>query len=645
MQKRGQLSAFIVVGVIILLGVLAYLYIEGRAKTEVIESPILPQELLPVKSFVEDCIAQTGREAVMRMGEQGGYLYFPDYIAKDPSAYMSPNGFTKIPFWFYLGKNRMPALLDMQEDLSRYMNEQLPLCLNEFVDFEQQFTIEPLAPISTLTTIAEDHVNMDVEYALRVERPRDRDEYFIKSFNINIPVRLKRAYDFAQLLLLAENTNTFLENITLDLMAMNPSIPFTGLDFSCSAKQWSLRTIRSELQETLESQMPLVRFKNTNHRPFLEDPSAYEHVRAYTIEDIARGNLPENVPADAYQYFHYFIDVTARDYRDLSANVGYDSSYGLDLQVRPSDGNVLRSSSGQGDENFLRFLCFQFHHFTYDLQYPVIISVRDDLSFAGDGYLLRFALPVQIIHNAPDRADKGSNFFSLPGTQDSCNNDGPEVDIRAKGRVNGFDNMDIDGVNFTYDCFSYRCELGTTRADGGIFRLRTNLPSGCSKGYLIAEKAGYLTQRAQLLDLRQNVELEALKTVNAFALKHSRSNLGSTKTLESWDSVVLSLRNDEEEFTAYAEITAQSPAQLELLAKDAQYVADIMLIDTLDDVIYGGFKGNITITEEMIGSGAITFHVIEQIPKPFNMEDSSELIVYLQEGSYAQALAPSVGMS
>ena len=183
------------------------------------------------------------------------------------------------------------------------------------------------------------------------------------------------------------------------------------------------------------------------------------------------------MPADAYEYFHYYLDITKADYSDLGVRIEYNPDWGMEIAARPSDGGILRTATGQGDKDFLRALCFQFYHFTYDVNYPVLITIRDDDSFSGRGYRMRFALPVQIIHNAPDRADRGTNLFETGGTT-YCDSDGPLADIRVKGSEDGFSGIDLDGVDLTYDCLKYQCPIGTTQADGGIFRLRTKLPSG-----------------------------------------------------------------------------------------------------------------------------------------------------------------------
>ena len=40
----------------------------------------------------------------------------------------------------------------------------------------------------------------------------------------------------------------FFENVTIDLMAMNTRIPFTGMEIECGKKQWLVNDIKEEIQ-------------------------------------------------------------------------------------------------------------------------------------------------------------------------------------------------------------------------------------------------------------------------------------------------------------------------------------------------------------------------------------------------------------
>jgi len=72
-SKRGQITLFIVIGVLILIIVGIFLYVRAPVDEEEV-----PRDVAPVKVFVEECLEDIGKEAVIENSIQGGYYYFDD---------------------------------------------------------------------------------------------------------------------------------------------------------------------------------------------------------------------------------------------------------------------------------------------------------------------------------------------------------------------------------------------------------------------------------------------------------------------------------------------------------------------------------------------------------------------------------------
>ena len=77
-MKRGQITIFIVIGLIILLiiGLIIYLsrgQIERKlaARTSIAK---VPQEVQPIYDYAEQCIYDIGKDAIQKLGERGGYI-------------------------------------------------------------------------------------------------------------------------------------------------------------------------------------------------------------------------------------------------------------------------------------------------------------------------------------------------------------------------------------------------------------------------------------------------------------------------------------------------------------------------------------------------------------------------------------------
>src|SRR3989338_4190797 len=86
-SKRGQITIFILVGVIILFAIAAVLYITKTSATEQFTAesePVIatvPQEFQPLNSYTEKCLEDTAVQGLRILGQQGGYIY-PELVGE-----------------------------------------------------------------------------------------------------------------------------------------------------------------------------------------------------------------------------------------------------------------------------------------------------------------------------------------------------------------------------------------------------------------------------------------------------------------------------------------------------------------------------------------------------------------------------------
>jgi hypothetical protein len=79
-KKRGQITPFIILGIVILIstGIIFYmrsLVAEESLKAELIpEITQIPAEVRPVRAFVEECLSSVSEEALRKVGDGGGYI-------------------------------------------------------------------------------------------------------------------------------------------------------------------------------------------------------------------------------------------------------------------------------------------------------------------------------------------------------------------------------------------------------------------------------------------------------------------------------------------------------------------------------------------------------------------------------------------
>ena len=113
-NKKGQITVFIILGILILL--ISGIYLVTRAiKVEeyITIIPIIanvPDELLPIRTYTEACINNLAEDALKKLGTQGGYIdleqfgiSFNQVIPTEADGIQfSPNSDLNVPYWWYL---------------------------------------------------------------------------------------------------------------------------------------------------------------------------------------------------------------------------------------------------------------------------------------------------------------------------------------------------------------------------------------------------------------------------------------------------------------------------------------------------------------------------------------------------------------
>src|SRR3989344_5481333 len=155
-SKQGQVTIFIIIGLLIVFTFAGVLYITKIVTKEELTAeggPVIaavPQEFQPLQSYTENCLAQVGRRGLLVLGQQGGYIYpelAGEYSTNDPT---NADGIDlepiKVPYWHYniqpnenaqvSYSSKKPALyakddpeLSIEAQLSRFAEENLAECL------------------------------------------------------------------------------------------------------------------------------------------------------------------------------------------------------------------------------------------------------------------------------------------------------------------------------------------------------------------------------------------------------------------------------------------------------------------------------------------------------------------------------------
>ncbi|MEK6940473.1 MAG: hypothetical protein AABW49_01065 [Nanoarchaeota archaeon] len=131
MHKKGQVTVFVVVGLIVLIIVaLMLVFLQKPAITQ-------PESVQSndIKEFTENCVDEVGRDALFMIGLQGGYYNVP--TETEPIQRNDPEyGDFQIPHWYIIDEQYLPDFEDIAEQVNLYFKDNFAKCTQNYQTFE-----------------------------------------------------------------------------------------------------------------------------------------------------------------------------------------------------------------------------------------------------------------------------------------------------------------------------------------------------------------------------------------------------------------------------------------------------------------------------------------------------------------------------
>lgn len=645
-SKRGQVTVFIIIGLVILLTyfMLAYFKKEGIEETEIIQP-----ELIPVQQYVQTCTEILAREAIDIIGINGGYVYFPQWIQTNPNSYLrlSPIEDLKNPYWWYDGEYAVPPLDFIAKQIEDYTKAGISGCISNFSAFQNQYDVIELGSFNVIAEIGEEDVSVKTVYPIEIRDKFNKTLAKLQKFPVTIPIRLKQVYNLAAKIMERENKDYFVEKKVIDLISLDDDeIPTTGIDVQCGKKQWEMEKIEKKLKQLLYTNLPYIKIKGTK---FNKD----SRITPYQLQDTNPYSLSDSYN-DSYYFYHYIWDIADVTYPNMHVSFNYDPGWDIRLYARPNKGIYLESNPQKAGQ-MLSLLCLHIWHFTYDVVLPVKVAITDDETSKNERYSFNFAFKAQINHNQPDRTNFAVASFKARDTyleEEYCADTTNEITIYAQDKVT---KENIRNVNLTLTCGRYACNIGTTKSyweedPSGIPKLKKRVPY-CTNAILRGTKEGYeegetFIQTGRRLDTPPEerigetfiLEMRPTKGFNYTIVKHNiiGQGISGAKSLDNDEKAVITVKNAEEEFQSESAYSLNLTSPLKLLAKDNfDYDLEIFVAD--NESIKGGYNAKWTVTQNQIRLGKnITFHIIE---KDFE-SDEEKFLFFAGLKEYSKKVPP-----
>jgi len=186
MDKRGQISLFIIIGIILVLFVGILLVINYRGDERPVDVVNEIFDIDAIKSNVRFCIERSANQALYLSGLQGGYTD----ISSAHSHINIP------PYDIAFGYDSTDVMISedgMKEQISDYTKQEMEICLDDFHIFKMQGYEITDKPIDIDINFSEQGVKMIIEYPIIIIRGTSKHEF--QPINVFFPVRIKGIFD------------------------------------------------------------------------------------------------------------------------------------------------------------------------------------------------------------------------------------------------------------------------------------------------------------------------------------------------------------------------------------------------------------------------------------------------------------------
>src|SRR3989344_4889721 len=198
LNKRGQLTIFVIVAIVIVIGIVAFFLIRGGLKSNEI-----PVEMQGVFSYYTSCIEGSLEKGLDIAGSQGGRIDAGEYVpGSDFSPFSNQLNFLGFPvgYWYYVSgngviKENVPSKKDISNELENFVGNDLENC--DFSIFrEQGFVIDLSEGKSVSIRIENNKVDAIVKGDLIVQKGDDR--VVRENHEISVQSKFGSYYDLAK---------------------------------------------------------------------------------------------------------------------------------------------------------------------------------------------------------------------------------------------------------------------------------------------------------------------------------------------------------------------------------------------------------------------------------------------------------------
>lgn len=429
-SKKGQVTIFIIVGILVIVGIISFFIFKNVTKNS-----NLGNFAEPYNHYL-NCMESNVRQGIDLLEQQGGYIYANE-LSFEPGSQYAPsssqldfNGIG-IPYWYYISGNNLdreqvPTKSRMISELSRFVSEGIYEC--DFREFSNKGIFVDIKDGEIDIDIKENLVEVSMDNKLFFNS-EDNTSAVMDKHKISVKSNLGQLFNSALKIYELESENNFLENYTIDTISVNA--PTVGFEEGCTPIVFDFPKIRENISEALSANIQFIKIGSNNNDYF-------------TIKNSGISN---------------------------DINFFYSNTWPTKIEIYGDD--FVEPVGLQHGLESLGF-CYADYNLVYDAIFPVIIRINNANEF------FQFPIIVAVDKNQIRGNSLSGNY--LEQEEVICKNRNIDMKIGA---------IDLDGnlvrSSVSFSCLNERCYLGETK-DGGY--LYTKVPS-CVNGIMEVVSSDY----------------------------------------------------------------------------------------------------------------------------------------------------------
>jgi hypothetical protein len=200
MLKKGQVTIFIIIGIIVLFIIAGLLFVVKGVTKEKIEAEqdamVEAYDLNSIKIFIDHCLEKTSKNGIKFVSLRGGYYHVPE-PAEDQIL-------IKIPYYFDLGYKKVPSEEEIANQIGEYIEENIDECFNNFSAFENSGFVFEKGEMKAQVAFGKNTL-FDLNYPLKIKRGEDIKE--MNQFSYTLSLNFKKIYSTINNTILEQELN------------------------------------------------------------------------------------------------------------------------------------------------------------------------------------------------------------------------------------------------------------------------------------------------------------------------------------------------------------------------------------------------------------------------------------------------------